>query len=109
MKAIVELNPDSPNYKSLLKNQVNTTVWLLCKFPDYNSPMGKNVKDFIHARLGMSDHVFNSRWTGKGGIRSDVNCILQKHRAYVLQQMKTDYFGKCSPLSRFGFLAGVHY
>lgn len=94
MKAVLDLNPDSPDYKSLLKNQVKTTVWSLCKFPNYDSPMGEMVKKFIQAKLGMKDLDFNNHWARKGGIRSDVNDILRHHRAYVLQQMKVEYFSE---------------
>ena len=94
MKAVVDLNSDSPDYCSILKNHVQCSLWSVVKFVDYDTKQGKMVKHFVKTKLKMSDQNFENRWAAKDGIRKDVTDILRHQRAYVTQQLKSEYFRK---------------
>lgn len=104
MQAIVELNSDSMDYKTLVKNQVKTFIWSRAKFPDYEAAQGRRIKEWVRNRLGMEPQAFENQWIGRKGIRADINNALRHQRAYVLQQMKLEYFSESVMFFRNWFL-----
>lgn len=94
MKAVVELNSDSVDIKSLVKNHVKGFVWQICKFPDHDSQQGARIKDYIRLRLGMDATAFENLWHGKAGLRAVMTQELRRQRSYCLQGMKLDYNGE---------------
>ena len=81
----------------IIKDFVKVFVWPRVKFLDFETQLGRVVKDFVRKELGMKEQRFeNECWkiTGKEGARFIIHNALRQQRAYVLQQMKFEYYGE---------------
>ena len=66
-------------------------LWQCAKYIDYEGVSGTKVKTFFQEQLRMEPQSFQNEWRT---IRSLVSSILRNQRAYVVQLMKKDYYGK---------------
>lgn len=94
MRAVLELNTSSKDYRAILQNRVKDRVWPRCKFPDYNSTSGQLMKEYIRKEINLEPRAFENAWGGTHGLASQVNKILRTQRAYTIQQIKEKFFGK---------------
>lgn len=95
MKALVEVEDRSGNYKPVIKSYCLTAIWPINKYPDWKTKFGQKIRDGVRVHLGMQPKDFLNRWDAPvGPLRSDVLNELKSLRSYIVQQMKVECFGK---------------